>query len=299
MKIFKIVLLNLFFFIIFVLSVNAVFLFADKKINPEKPFRMYIPYENHLFYLLRDRKYLRKPVGTDFKNKKPIILYGCSYSYGYLLHENDNFGSILSELTKRPVYNYSIASRGLQQMLYFLEKEEHYNDFNAPDYVIYTFIDDHVRRLYTPCNANDNVEFLDYKTVNGDLKRHNSPVKFLHSLYIYNKMQNFIYNRFFKLQKENDNMDLVIKYFKKSKKLFEQHYPDAKCVILLYPTGQDNYIFSKKWKELEQDGFIVINANELVKDDLTKDEYKLDDKSHPNSKAWRLICDKLVKKLDL
>ncbi|MCR5261634.1 MAG: hypothetical protein K6C94_07320 [Candidatus Gastranaerophilales bacterium] len=299
MKILKIVLLNLLFFIIFVLAVNAIFLFTDKKINPEKPFRMYIPYENHLYYLLRDRKYLRSPSGLQYKNKKPIVLYGGSFSYGYLLPEDESFGYLLAEKSKRTVYNYSIASRGLQQMLYFLEKDIHYDDFTAPDYVIYTFIDDHVRRLYTPCNANDNVEFIDYKKVNNDLIRNNSPLKYLHSLYIFNKLQSSIYNKFFKLQKENQNMDLVLLYFEKSKKFFEKHYPDTKFVILLYPTGQDNYIHSAKWKELEKDGFIVINANELVKDDLTKDEYKLDDKSHPNSKAWRLICDKLVKKLDL
>lgn len=282
-----------------IFAVNAIFLFHDKKINTEHPFRMYIPYENNLFYLYRDRKYLRNPAGVEFGDKKPLVLYGCSYSFGYLLKENEAFAAKLSEITKRPVYNYSISSKGIQNMLYFLEKDDHFGDFSEPEYVIYTFIDDHVRRLFTPCNANDNIEFIEYKTENNDLIRKNTPLKYLHSLYIFNKLQNFLYNKFLKHQKENENMDLVIKYFEKSKELLEKHCPNTKFIILLYPTGSNNYINSNKWSELEEKGFIILNINDLTQKDMTKSEYKLADNVHPNAAAWEIITKSLKEKFIL
>lgn len=292
MKIFKIILLNIFCIALLILSVNALFLLKDNMINSEYPFRMYIPYENNLYYLLRDRKYLRKPVGLEYKDKKPVVLYGCSYSYGYLLDDNENFGAKLSEKTKRPVYNYSVSARGIQNMLYFLEKEEHYDDFEEPEYVIYTFIDDHVRRLYTPCNSNDNIEFIEYTLKNDKLVRKETPFKYLHSLYIYNRFQNFCYNKFVKNKKKTE--EILIKYFEQSRDLFVKHYPNTKFVILLYPDVKDSYTYSPVWERLKNEGFIILNANEVAQVDLTKEEYKLDDKVHPNAQAWEKITDKLV-----
>ena len=297
MKILKIVFLNLFLIITVILTINAIFLMHDGKINKTKPFRMFIPYENYLHYLFRDRVYMRKPVGLNF-DKKPIILYGCSYSYGYLLDEKDSFGTKLSKEAKRPVYNYSLASKGIQNMLYFLEKDEHYNDFSEPEYVIYTFIDDHIRRLYTPCNAFDNIEFIEYTQTKNDLKRKNTPLKFLHSLYVYNKLENFIYHKFTEKNQEKC-MDFALLHFEQAKKQFEKHYPNTKFILLLYPTENNVFINSEKWQKLKDDGVIIYNLNDLTDVDLTKDEYKLSDKVHPNEKAWEVITEALVKKLNL
>ena len=143
-----------------------------------------------------------------------------------------------------------------------------------------------------------NKEFIEYKISNNDLIRKNSPLKYLHSLYIYNKLENYIYHNF-KEKNQEKCMDFALKHFEKSKKLFEKHYPNTKFIILLYPTNNNIYTASEKWQELKEKGFTIYNLNDLTGADLTLDEYKLNDKVHPNEKAWDIISEALVKKLNL
>lgn len=302
-KAFGILIINVITLLLVFLAINAVFLWKDKKIDASHPFRMYVPYEKHLFYLFRDKKYIRKPAGMQYLGKKSIVLYGGSYSYGYLLPFEKSFGKILSDRTKRTVYNFSMSSRGIQHMLYFLEEENHFSQFSEPEFVIYTFIDDHVRRLYQPCNCNDNVEHIEYARFRGDLKKKNSVLKYLHSFYIYNKIQKYFFEKYSYEQNREKNFELVKEYFIKSKKCLEKHYPNAKFVILLYPSGEENikniYIEHVEWADLKKSGFEIYNVNELTHTDLRKSVYKSNDGMHPNEKAWELIVPYLSEKLQI
>ena len=299
-KFIKLVFINLCLLTIFVAIINCIFLFKENKINQKYPFRMYIPYEKYIYYLFRDKKYIRTPEGLNF-NKKPIILYGCSFVYGYQLDNNETFSKKLSEQSKRPIHNYAISSSGIQNILFLMERKNHFQEFEEPEYIIYTFIDDHIRRLYQPCNTFDSVEHIKYKETNNELVRDNSILKFLHLLFIYNKIKKHYFYNFIFEQKKDKNFDIIKKHLIQAKKYANKNYPNTKFVILLYPSGNENekswYTFTSRWKELEQEDFIIYNLNDLTKENLQKNEYKIADKAHPNGKAWDIIVPALIKEL--
>lgn len=55
-------------------------------------------------------------------NKKSIVLFGCSYTYGDGLSEEETFSLQLYKSTKGyDVYNYGISGGGVQHMLYLLK----------------------------------------------------------------------------------------------------------------------------------------------------------------------------------
>ena len=62
-------------------------------------YKHYFGKEEYRFYDL-DLKDNRPISGKTFK-KKPILLFGCSVTYGFKLSNEENFSGILSKLTKR------------------------------------------------------------------------------------------------------------------------------------------------------------------------------------------------------
>lgn len=124
------------------------------------------------------RIHYRKDIYADANfNKSPVILYGCSYTACVWLSDEECLSGILQKETGRPVFNRGLAGYGIQHSLYHIEnnlkdlllkynsqllKSLHNNNLpqnlhlgNEPYYVIYTFIEDHVNRLYKPCDFFD------------------------------------------------------------------------------------------------------------------------------------------------
>lgn len=52
-----------------------------------------------------------KTVGS--KNKKPVVIFGCSFAYGEYLNDNQTFGYKLSKQTGRTVYNFAYSGGDL------------------------------------------------------------------------------------------------------------------------------------------------------------------------------------------
>lgn len=83
--------------------------------------------------------------------EKPILIFGCSFAYGYKISIEKTLHKVLAKYTSRPVYDRSYAGWGINQMLYQLSNEKFYEIIPEPEYVIYVYLSDHVRRLYQPC----------------------------------------------------------------------------------------------------------------------------------------------------
>ena len=258
----------------------------------------------------------RTPVGNriifrtdsiDVKNTKPsVILFGCSFTFGAGLNDDETFSYKLSKYTRRNVYNRGIAGYGVQHMLYMLDNADKFrniSDFynistyaaSQPMYIIYTFIGDHIYRLY---KANDyfDIYLMFYKyDKNKKLKKYSEKDLWwwhsyiLRSIYM-RKIDKYVLNI---LNKKNN---FLLEHFILSNQKIKEIYPNSKFVIFVY--DGDNYIKLIQ-KELEQSGIIVIYLSELTDIDFSQDEYKINDKMHPNAKAWNTIVPLLVKKLNL
>ena len=249
----------------------------------------------------------KKPVGLKF-DKRPIVLFGCSYTYGENLKDNEVFSYKLSEYTKRPVYNYAFSAFGIQHMMYILGLKDFKKHIkNEPAYVIYTFIPDHVRRLYLKAYGERNFgPYLRYYLAkNGELKEYPRYYAPLSYSYIGKKiLTNSSDLRTCDVQNGNDdNFDFMKKHFEQAKVQLEKIYPNTKFVILIY---EDNnwyqnswYLVTDRWEELEKEGFIVIKTSNLVGRRFYKPEDLTYDSVHPSAKAWDLVVPKLVKRLGL
>lgn len=310
-KIVKTVFINLLIFIICFVSLDYFLCereyFKEKKVAVKNKIKI-DPFEYSLkmvyfgdYYksFARDKK--RKEFGLQLK-KPPILVFGCSYAYGYSLLDKQTFCYKLSLLSKRPVFNRSYSGWGLQQMLYQVRRNDFYKEVKEPEYVIYVFMPDHVRRLYFhSLGLSRGGFYIGYKEKRGRLEETKPLTLQLSRFYMFKIFQqNFIIDKILMNEKnQNKNFDLLKKHFVESKNAIQKKYPKTKFIILKYPFSLNMwYSTNNRWKELEKEGFIVLDLEQLTGRDLTQKKYKLAD-GHPNEKAWDLIVPKLVEKLNL
>ncbi|MBQ9245080.1 hypothetical protein IJ182_02300 [bacterium] len=220
--------------------------------------------------------------------KKPIVLLGCSYTWGDYIEYENIFSSVLSRKTNRTVYNLGLSGGSLLEMLYILRNNDALKRL-APDrkdveYVIYTYIGDHRYRLYfnfrpkSPhFRVSDHGQHLKYI--------HDNP--FLYSLLLDKIKSHYVY-------KCNVSYKLQRLFIKETYREVKKKFPNAKFVILIYYDYGD-----EDWEELKNDGIIVLNVYDLVQFKINEDkDYQVQD-GHPNGKAWNTIVPPLVEELDL
>ena len=252
-----------------------------------------------------------KPKNINKNGQKAIIVFGCSFAEGAFLEDNETFEYKLSNLTNYTVYNRGFSGFGLGQMVWQTKQKEFYEDIKEPvDYVIYIYILDHLRRIYEHKYGHINV-YLGYEENNGKLIEKNPLTLQLNRFYlISNFFQNIIFSKIY-LNKKNDdkNFDLIKLHFEEARKELQKRYPNVKFIIIKHPFGvmtsndMDSYSLlnsytTKRWQELEDEGFLVYDLKDVLDVDITSDEYTFPD-GHPNEKAWNIVTKKLVKDLNL
>ena len=280
----------------------------------------------HEFYLNKNSEYHgRSPEGLNYK-KKPIVIFGCSFAYGYLLNNEDTFSYKLSHLTKRPVYNRAYTGWGIQHMLYQVRDDDFFKTVPEPEYVIYVYFSDHIRRLFLNhfnfWEVSGERFYLRYTDKNGELVERTfpeNPVLFqLNRIYIYNKICDMFFAHYyypffdfiFPLYKKSDivkhfinpykiydgYLDFAYKHFDSAKKEMQKHWKNTKYVIFIYNNCPLHDDFAKR---LSDDGFIVIRIEDITDKKIRTSEYTMSDGVHPNGKAWDFITPKLIEKLNL
>lgn len=242
-----------------------------------------------------------RDVITDTKNQdsKSILIFGCSFGYGHLLKKEQSFSYKLSKLAKRNVYNRSIPSLGVQYFPYIMKNFDIEKTVTNPEYIIFVFIDNHIYRLYR--YFYEDVEaFKDirYKSVNNKLTQINDR----NNIFQYFSIIRYLQNVFGKIKYESksfdENFDFMKQHFLYAKEIATEKFPKAKLVILKYQETQNSEIYlSKRWKELQKEGFIVIDSYSLTGKDLCDREFRLKDNIHPNEKAWDILTPKIIEKL--
>ncbi len=246
----------------------------------------------------------RAPEGLQYKKKKPIVIFGCSYAYGFLLDREQTFSYKLAQLTKRPVYNRAYSAWGSAHMLYQARMRELYRQIPEPEYVIFLSMHDHFRRLYVMTFMSGDILgenfYLRYKEKNGELIQIKNTNKFLNMfkrLYTFQKLHHFYVNNII-LKKDDytNGYDFYFKQLSESKKEMQKHWENTKFVFILYDSLKDEDILLNK---LENDGYIVINLPAVVNKNLYDKEYILEKDYHPNEKVWNLVTPIIAKELKL
>ncbi len=250
------------------------------------------------FDLANARIKMRKPL----KGKNPGILFiGCSYTYGTLLKKTQTLPYKIHKLTGRTVYNRGIEGAGPQVALYDISQDDFKTQVPNAKYIIYTFIWDHMLRLYAYTlspfpNSNGNIEAnVRYEIKNGELKLITPKLLPLYSLFSVKRAQLLIENK--NTEKLGNNYNLLIAVLKEIKKKTDEYYPNSKFIVLLYKDSGHSTMADDQRELLADNGFVVIDAEELVGHELESAQYRAEDKEHPSEKAWNEVAPKLAKYL--
>ena len=242
-------------------------------------------------------------------NKKPIVILGSSYAYGHGLKKTDTFPFILSQITKRPVYNYancgSYLNRSLSELEeVFLYRRPERESIKNADTVIYVYMYDHLSRYLFENNLQNEYE---------DILKFNKFEEFLNKFFLF-KYINIRIKRKQILNNKNLNhcskyvKEVILNGYKRTKKLT----PNANFIIIIYdekiPVDNHSHyqiklaqdIISGKYYKIEQtNGDIkIVHTKDIVGFVFDK-EYKLKADIadwHPNQKVWKLFTPLFAKK---
>ena len=241
----------------------------------------------------------RAPVGLEFKKKKPVVIFGGSYSYGFALDEMQTVSSKLSKLTKRPVYNKSFVAWGIQHLLFLSKSDKTYSNIKNPEYVFYIFTFDDLRRMYLYSYSSWNIlneEFdVRYKLKGNklfEIRNTNNLFNQIKRLYTFNELHHLFYKKYVDVpSKRAKAYDLAIKQINEAEKEIKSRWKNTKFVVLSY----DDPYFSTL---LEKNGISTVNLMKLA----SQDKFLLDSMKRnvvPTPEIWDELLPKLVKSLKL
>lgn len=245
------------------------------------------------------RKYIKNP------NNHSIVTFGCSYSYGHGLKKEETFQSYLSSLTKYNVFNYAMCGGDIIGGLNDLKNHpEHLTEMNDVEYVIYTYMYDHINRFLSVSSFYNHYEFL----------FDNSEEKIIKQL-LKAPLFRLLLSSFqlYLIKKELPQTDKIEKSYKNAiKRANEQlklFFPNTKFIVILYNEKLPNdrsafdiwfvsqFMESEIWEELKQEENIQIVRTKDVVGFYFDKEYKLKEDIadwHPNSKVWKEFTPKFV-----
>jgi len=227
----------------------------------------------------------REPINRK-SSLSPIYLFGCSFLYGENLNTEETFGANLAKLTNRPVYNFGFRGWGVQHFLLLLEHYD-FSKIKIPKYIIYVYIDDHLRRMYSKySDGSYNTCYFRYLYKNDKLIPDESNGL---TLYLYRKIHCYQKYKTVTNPKNNENnLNLFKKHIEKINDLIKDKFPDSKFIIFFYDTEWNK----QDLQSVEKMGIKVVKKEE----DLGKEtkEFRLGD-NHPSAKAWEYYTPIFIK----
>ncbi len=229
-------------------------------------------------------------------DKKPVLWFGCSFAEGAGLEDMQTPCYKISQLTKRNCINRSKGATGAQFMYYQLNKTDFIKEVPEADYVIYTFIWNHLQRLYNyQVNPLIDMFNLRYKDKNGNLEEIKPVFKpFYSSFFIKRILNKKVYKA--ALQEKHD-FKLFNLTIKKTAEIIKDKYPDATFIMLEFPELSKAELPASEIDELESYGIKVVRVKDLIGNiNIYNEEYWLPDKIHPTEETWDIILPELARR---
>lgn len=238
----------------------------------------------------------RKSFYIENSTEKPVLWFGCSFAEGAGLEDFHTPCYKLSQLTNSSCINRSKGATGTQ-FIYYQLKHNNFKEI-APDvdFIIYTFIWNHIHRLYN-YQINPTIYMLNcrYKLKNGELQEYTPFYYPIYSSFLVKKCMNKI------VQKQIDNEVLDFSLFNtvmfEINKELKKLYPNAKFIMIEFPEYSKKELPEFEIKNLENSGITVVRAKDFFNDiDCYDDKYWLPDKIHPREELWDMFLPKFTEK---
>lgn len=237
--------------------------------------------------------------------KRSIIFFGCSYTYGTTLDNKETFPAIITQKTGRTTINRGIQGGSITNTLYDLKHENLYKRIeDIPEYIVYIYINDHLNRISNPyknsftSSHNPLYELnISYEKKNNELieKKPNQLLLPFYTLFTV-KAWHYLYAENFSVIDKNEKLEM---YFVEAKRITDEKFPNSKFIIIDWQDGGHVRMLPPVKENLEKDGFIVFDAEDLAGHELNSEKYRAIDKEHPSAAAFEDVAKGLIEKLNL
>ena len=135
-----------------------------------------------------------------------------------------------------------------------------------------------------------------YKLDNNAIKHLKDSYPVYRQFYTFYYINNLIYNKYLSNDFKRHNA-YINAYFNEMKNEIQKQYPDIKFVILIYG---DNFNYGLDFSELEKEGFIIVNTQDLTGENLLQRKYNLSETdTHPTAQVWDIVSKAIVKEFNL
>ncbi len=252
------------------------------------------------YYSARNFYYNESNIGINGKDSTlpPVVLFGCSYTEGFGLRENETLSARLSDYTNRTVYNNGFSGSGLSLIEMILSSEEVVKALppNA-EYIIYTFINDHIRRMYTYRSWSFAQEMFPRYVKRNDgieLKYPSPSLNWLYRTFIHRTIEEYI--AIYRACNSQTDEYFFRRIIKRIDDKIKNNFKQAKFVILYYDVPGYYEIIENSIKELNLN-IILLNVYDFIPN-IDDEKYWQED-GHPSAEAWEVIVPKLVEKLKM
>lgn len=305
-----ITIVNIIIVLFFIFIINFIIFFNEKNNTTNNKFQIV---KDYYYFLIRDISYNDtysnlissenfRPIENKDSKEAPIILFGCSNTWGLHLNENETFSYQLGKLTNHPIYNRAQCGWGVQHMFFQLNNEDFYKLISIPNknsitpYIIYVFFDGHYSRMTSPTTLSyPNCYSIFYKKKNNKFipkKRNFISDKIIIQHYINNHIQWSSFNKldFYQRQKT----DLIIDYIIQSQKEAKKHWGNVNFVVFFY---SNIFYGDQTIKKLNDAGIITITDKDTKINSEDK-KYKSSDE-HATALYWEHVTPIIIDKLNL
>ena len=245
----------------------------------------------------------RSPVelGNDNGN---IVIFGCSYGYGYLLEHEQTFHYKLSQALNRSVYNLSCPGEAPQFAIMKIKSHDFDDILKKSDYAIFVTIGEHLYRVH----SNSNGWWISNTWPRYDIKKekdnkylvfHKYRLAVISDSYFWRYIRKVWFSKIIsRIDIEpikNYLFDNVKLHFETILKDLQEYNPNIKMIIIVYPDDDcwNLYLDSPRWKELEDEGIIVVKVKDII-EDYGNSIYQIPNDGHPSEFAWQNITNYLV-----
>lgn len=306
MKTLKIIAINFVILILILLCIEVYFhkMIFDKyaKFMPEEVVQIgklkFLKYHKVEIADFNKQKEGFRPTCYKTPNKGSVILFGCSYTYGTWLNDDETFSKKLSDYTGRTVYNRAFPTVAVPFMYYQFEHNLVKKDIPSADYIIYTLTEEHLAKISTNRGWILAPELqITYELKNNKLKQKRVLFPFVYSTYTSIAIQEKIKNEAWGKRK----YELIIeKMLDESFKKAKEEYPNAQIVLFVFDDKNWNGFCTDEFlKYLKNANYKVMLLSDILGYKLEGKEYYTQDNFHPSAKAWDLIVPKFADKLNM
>lgn len=222
------------------------------------------------------------------RQEKPIVIFGCSMVEGPGLSEKQTVSYKLADYSNHTVVNRGRSATDISYMYWQLNQREVLDNLPLDtQYVLYFFIEDHLRRLYTVRGwLLDGNIYPKFRLTNNELVEIHRflPVHYFFSSFV---VEEFLMKR--NRININKTKKLTTKLFNESYKIIKERLPNAKFIIFVMDNDFDLNFFD--------------NLDENIKiyrlPIYEESQYFLEDNVHPSEKYWDKVIPYIAKSLNL